>query len=244
LAESGEAGLSARIDARVSPLRFRIGWLLRQYDAKPGIASPEFWESVQATWAGAPSLLEIDSVIDELSALHPNAKVDRMGVVRSLRAEVAGRSQRRNPGKGAVIKQGTIAKPRGPERLLILAAMDPSFRELAWPLLSEEDLIVSDGGRTLADALLRISEQAPKSDRADLAAMVESEVQTALMALEATNDPLGGAVEPLSTAVIEDARQRLLKEKARRLRLRQYEADRKAETLEEMYGKTTREPGE
>jgi hypothetical protein len=64
------------------------------------------------------------------------------------------------------------------------------------------------------------------------------------MALEATNDPLGGAVEPLSTAVIEDARQRLLKEKARRLRLRQYEADRKAETLEEMYGKTTRDPGE
>ncbi|MEO7453914.1 MAG: toprim domain-containing protein, partial [Fimbriimonadales bacterium] len=244
LAAEGEDGLRGRIEARVSPLRYRVSWLLRQFDAKPGISSPEFWEAIETVLAGSPSLLEIDAVIDELSALHPNAKVDRMGVVRSLRVEVAARSQKRHPGKAAVIKQGTIDKPRGPERLLILAAMDPGFRELAWPLLTEDDLIVSDGGRTLADALLRISEQAPKGGRAELAASVDPEVQTALMALEASNDPLGGVIEPLSTAVIEDARQRLLKEKARRLRLSQYEADRNAETLEEMYGKNLREPGE
>ena len=127
---------------------------------------------------------------------------------------------------------------------MILAALDPVFREQAWRFLAEEDLIVSDGGRTLADALLRISMEPPTGDRAAIATQVDPGVQTALMALEATNDPFGGMAEPLNKAVIEDARQRLLKEKARRLRLRQYEADRKAETLEQMYGRTTREPGE
>jgi DNA primase len=244
LNREGDVGLRSRVDARVSPLRYRVAWLLREYDAQPGISKPEFWEAVEATLAASPSLLEIDAVIDELSALHPNAKVDRLGVVRSLRAEVSARTKAPNTRKSTVIKEGTIEKPRGPERLLILAALDPTHREKAWPMLAEDDLIVSDGGRTLADALLRISLQAPTGDRAVLAADLQPEVQSALMALEATNDPFGGMVEPLSAAAIEDARQRLLKEKARRDRLRQYEADRKAETLEEMYGRTLREPGE
>jgi DNA primase len=244
LASEGGEGLSKRVENRVSPTRYRISWLMREHDAHAGITKPEFWEAVEGVLADSPSLLEVDALVDELSALHPNAKVDRMGVVRSLRGDIEARRKRRDTRKSTVIKEGTIEKPRGPERLLILAALDPVFREQAWPLLAEEDLIVSDGGRTLADALLRISMEPPTGDRAAIATQVDPDVQTALMALEATNDPFGGMAEPLNKAVIEDARQRLLKEKARRLRLRQYEADRKAETLEQMYGRTTREPGE
>lgn len=244
LNQSGADGLLKRIVARVSPLRYRVSWLVREHEADRGTSKPEFWDAVEQTLASSRSLLEVDSLIDELSAYHPNAKVDRLGVVRTLRAAVHSNSKHANARKSTVIKQGTIDRPRGPERLLILAALDPAHRERAWPLLSEDDLIVSDGGRFLADALLRISEQAPTGDRAAIAALAEPEVQTAIMALEASTDPFGGSAEPLGTAVIDDARLRLLKEKARRQRLRQYEADRGAETLEQMYGRSNKEQGE
>jgi DNA primase len=241
LHKAGPDGLAKRVEARVSTLRYRVSWLIREHDAKPGITSSAFWEGAEETLAKSTNLLEVDALIDELSALHPNAKVDRQGVVRSLRREITAMRERPNTRKSTVMQGGTIDRPRGPERLLILAALDPSFREHAWPLLAEEDLIVSDGGRSMADALLRISNDAPTGDRAAIAALLEADVQTSLMALEASVDPFGGGSEPMSSAVIEDARARLLKEKARRLRLRQYEADRKAETLEEMYGSGMRE---
>ena len=244
LARSGAEALQKMVESRVSTLRYRVSWLIREHDAKPGITAPEFWEAIEVTLAKSRSLLEIDALVDELSALHPNAKVDRVAAARALRAQVSARSKRTDSRKTTVIQTGTIDKPRGPERLLILAALDPSSRDQAWPMLSEEDLIVSDGGRSLADALLRISNHAPEGDRAAIAAQLDPDTQTALMSLETSTDPFGGSAEPLGPAVIRDAHERLLKEKARRLRLRQYEADRKAETLEEMYGRPTREPGE
>jgi hypothetical protein len=111
-------------------------------------------------------------------------------------------------------------------------------------MLAEDDLIVSDGGRAIADALLGFSADPPAADRREIALALDEETRAALMALEASQDPFGGAIEPLSSAAIADARERLLKEKARRHRLRQYEAKQEAETLEEMYGRPSMEHGE
>ena len=242
LGRGGPEGLRAMVDSKVTPVRYRISWLVREHDAKPGITKPEFWEAVEATLANSTNLLEIDSLVDELSALHPNAKVDRIAVARALRAQITARTKNLVTRKTTVIQTGTIDKGR-PEKVLILAALDPTTRSQAWPMLSEDDLIVRDEWRSLADSHLRMSDGVPEGDRAAIAAQLDSETQTAIMSLEMSSDPLGSPAEPIRPASIREAHERLLKEKARRLRLRMYEADRSAETLEEMYGKV-RDPGE
>ena len=244
LRNNGAVALQKLLDGRISPLRYRIAWLLRDFDARPGISDAGFWDGAQTFLAGSQNLLEVDAIIDELSAYHPNAKVDRLGVVRALRNQVALQRDHKVPRKSTVHKEGTLPKPRGPERLLLLAAIEPEFRPSAWPYLAEDDLIVSDGGRQLADALLEISLEPPADSKAEIAARLEPEVRSALIALDASIDPLGGISEPLSDAAIMDARERLLKEKARRQRLRQYTASQQAETLEEMYGRANTEKGE
>jgi DNA primase len=243
LEKHGADALSQMVDNRLSPLRYRISWLVRTY--QENLTSPEFWGAAESELARSANLLEVDSIIDELSAFHPNARVDRMSVVRALRGQVDNRRGRRQlAGNNAVRRTGTISKPRAPERLLLLAALDPEFRSETWPMLAEDDLIVSDGGRAIADALLGFSADPPAADRREIALALDEETRAALMALEASQDPFGGAIEPLSSAAIADARERLLKEKARRHRHRQYEAKQEAETLEEMYGRPSMEHGE
>ncbi|MDQ2986669.1 MAG: DNA primase [Armatimonadota bacterium] len=244
LDDKGPEHLRNLTENRVSPLRYRIAWLMREHGAKPGIASPEFWEAVETNLARSRHLLEVDAIIDELSAYHPNAKVDRLNVVRSLRAQVAARTKDREAGKTTVTIQGTLAKPRGPERLILLAALDPEFRSGAWPMLGEHDLIVSSGGRFLADALLNYSAEAPTASRSDIANGLEEESRTAIIALDATIDPMGDDILLLSDSAIQGAYEILLKEKARRQRLSRYTADQKAETLEKMYGESSTEQGE
>lgn len=244
LESKGPEHLRSLAENRVSPLRYRIAWLIREHDAVPGIVSADFWESVETTLSRSRHLLEVDAIIDELSAYHPNAKVDRLNVVRSLRAQVASRTKDRKAGKTTVTIQGTLAKPRGPERLILLAALDPEFRNGAWPMLGEDDLIVSSGGRFLADALLSYSAEAPESGRSDIASGLEEEARTAIIALDATTDPMGDDILLLSDSAIQGAYEILLKEKARRQRLSRYTADQKAETLEKMYGESSTEQGE
>lgn len=243
LEQRGTEGLKKLVDERVSPLRYRVSWLVRQHEG--GLEISEFWEAAETELARSANLLEVDSIIDELSAYHPNSKVDRMAVVRALQNQVsARRGTRKVAGNNTVAQKGTISKPRAPERLLLLAALDPDFRNETWPMLAEDDLIVSDGGRSIADALLAYSAAAPAASRGEIALALDEESRIALMGLEASVDPFGGAAEPLSTAAINEAHQRLLKEKARRQRLRQYEAKQEAETLEEMYGRPGMEQGE
>jgi len=242
LRQSGAEGLRSLVDHRVSPLRFRILWLVRTH--QEDLTDAAFWEGAEAELARSTNLLEVDAVIDELSAYHPNARVDRIAVVNALRTQVNARRSARRTGISTVTQTGTIAKPRAPERLLLLAALDPEFRNETWTMLAEDDLIVSEGGRMIADALLAYSLEAPTADRGEVARSLSKAGQVALMALEASADPFGGAAEPLSYAAIADAHQRLLKEKARRQRLRQYEAKQEAETLERMYGKPSTEQGD
>ncbi|MBA3725118.1 MAG: DNA primase [Armatimonadetes bacterium] len=229
--KEGAEALRQKVASAMSPVRFKVEGLIRDFDAKPGIGDRTFWKAIKEALAGSPEKLEVDALLDELAGLHPNARVDRKAVIRALRSEVATVRKPRSKAGTSAPEAGadagfSLAMPRGPEREIIRAAIDDEFREFAWPRLAEDDLVVSEGGRAIADALLAVSSEPPVVSARDLVAGLASAVRQTIMTMEPS---------PLNLPGIEEAIERLVSERERRIRLYKYQSEPSVETAREIY---------
>jgi DNA primase len=230
LARDGAQALLDRVGAAVSPARYMIRCLIEDFDARPGIVNAEFWAGVRSALATCPDRLEVDSLLDEIAALHPNARVDRQAVVRALRSEVdAMRGPRRRVRAGAAepnATQAALDPPRPPEQYLIRAAISEEFRAKAWAKLAEDGLVVSQTGRNIADALLAISQEAPAELAREIVLRLDGPMQLAIMAFEQS---------PLTAVGLQFAADRLAAERVRRQRRENYRNARTPESALENY---------
>jgi DNA primase len=238
LAAEGPEGVRRRVSGALTRLRFLIAGLRRDFDAKPGIKDPRFWETVKQTLSTAQDKLEADELIDELAALHPNARVDRKAAMNALRADI---EALRRPGKqqakaapDAIESDDAIPLPRGPERELLRAAMSEDLRALVWERLSEDDLIVSEGGRALADAILSV-DGASEMPSSAIAAALEPRFLRALFELSSAPDAFANEPPPLSEEGVQEAIVRLEQEKRRRERQERFKSSPSIETAAELY---------
>ncbi|MCH8275082.1 MAG: DNA primase [Armatimonadetes bacterium] len=218
LRREGRAALRERVEEAVTPLRFAIEGLKLKHRAQPGISDPAFWESVKRRLASAAERMDADQLVAELAPLHPNAAFDLRGTIVSLKAEVDALRTR----KGRTLRRTALSRPpeqasmtareeqpKGAERILLRAALDPDLRHLVWDRLGEA-LICTGAGRKLADALTALSERAPNWNRTATLNRLEPTVQAAFSRLES---PAG---DPLSEQVVAQALKRLERERDRR----------------------------
>ena len=239
LSQSGAEALRQTLQGAVSPLRFRIKTLIEEFGAEPGIKDVRFWENIKQALAHSNDRLEADELIDEVSALHPNSKVDRRATVNAIRADVESLRKpraklRRNENTVAEIPD-EIPLPRGPERDLLRAAVSEEFRSFSWPLLDEEDLIVSEGGRLLADGLLAAFPERPEGEPSAIVGALEHPMRTALFRLESPADPFDTSAPPLSQEGLNESVERLRAERERRERQKKFRTAPSIETAMEIY---------
>jgi DNA primase len=235
----GAEALRQAVENAASPTRFLIAGLLRDFDAKPGIANTEFWSAAISILATEAEQLEVDALLDQLAPLHPNARVDRKAAMAALRADVARASKTRHRAtrKAVANVEGgdTLPMPRAPEAAVLRGAIDEGLRATAWPFLSEEDLIVSVGGRGLADALLAISQECPEGEPRALVAQLDDSSRNVLLLLESPIDIFADGPAPVNEQVLESSVARLRSEREKRERLRRMADTPTIDTALELY---------
>ncbi len=228
LRKFGPEELRARIQSALSPLAFRLEALKQTYRAEPGIADETFWREAVRILAESDAPMETEAQILELSAWMPTAKRDQRSAAEALRKEVRLAQRRRKPAP----PPRSVGSPRppskvpvkGPERILLRSALYPEYRSIAWEWL-RKDIFQTEPARRLAQALASLAEHPPPWDKEGLLARLPEEVRGELRLLD--NAPW----DPLTPSAIEDACQRMEREKKDRQlreRIKQNPADREA----------------
>lgn len=239
----GASALKELCEQSVSPLQFTVHGMLRDFDAKPGIKNREFWDSFKSELARTDEDTEIDTIVNEVAPLHPNARVSLRNTVDALRAEIAAlRKKKRVKGTPTAKHPSDVPRntdherPTPVETEVIRAAISDELRKEAWPLLTEEGLIVSEYGRVFADALATMSEAPPDDLKSELAAKLPENLQSMLFEIEAPPDNrFATPSPPLTAESFAAAVERLRENRAKRERRQAYEADPTLETAASIY---------
>lgn len=223
LRTEGPAQLAQAVENPLSPTRFLVAGLLRDYGLEKQGAEdiPEsFWEQLLRTLAQEGDPLESVEVLDELAGLHHVARSDRATAFRALNQQLErmrkGAKQARIPTESTNRNQeGRKPKPNvlGPEGLLLRAAMDDTVGQHVRSRLLEEGLLTSPDALRLARALVETGLE----NRNSILARLDPEAKSELLSLEPPPDPFRGP-PPLTEKVILSALALLERERARRNR--------------------------
>lgn len=206
--ERGAEALQQYVSNAVSNLRFCINGILRDFNAKPGISDETFWNTIIQLLSQSDQPLEADTIADEIASLHPNAKHDRLGTLQSLKSAIVKRRKRKTRTReqsigSLAIETHKTLKPA--ERILLRAALTLEFRNEVWDKLDKPELIYSDNGRDIANALISFSKTPTLDSPADLVAKMPAEIQNLIATLEPPEDPYRKITEPITHDSIEEA---------------------------------------
>ncbi|MER3413897.1 MAG: DNA primase [Armatimonadota bacterium] len=206
LRTEGPARLVQAIESPLSPTRFLVAGLLRDWEIKEQTGPKEvpqgFWDELLRTLAQQGDPLESAQVLDELAGLLPVARSDRPTALRALNQQLERMRKRARPRKDAPPPPPSTQPPsrpnvRAPEGLLLRAALDDEVGRIVRDRLLEEGLLTSKDAIRLARALVTTGLKSRNSILANL----EPDVKSELLSLEPPPDPFKGP-PPLTEKIV------------------------------------------
>ncbi|MEW5882979.1 MAG: DNA primase [Armatimonadota bacterium] len=222
LRTEGPARLIQAAENPLSPTRFLVAGLLRDHglgeQAVPTEVPQGFWDELLRILAHEGDPLESVDVLDELAGLHPVARSDRQAAFRALNQQLerirkGARHKKEDAREQSSPSGQRTPKVRGPEGLLLRAALDDDVGGHIRDRLLEEGLLTSDDAIRLAHALVETGMESRNS----ILARLEPDVKSELLSLEPPPDPFRGP-PPLTEKVVLAAIAVLERERARRER--------------------------
>lgn len=163
LRQEGPAAVEQTVQRAVG----RIDFSLRQLERRLTPEDDEFWDEAVEILAGCSSIIEMDQHIVRLAAAYPGTR-DKVLAQRRLQAMVAQRRKAlrspADPGrlpKGSATPQVLKEPMSSDEATIFKALMTELFRNQAWEILREPELMVSSSAVHLTEAILQAFPEAP-----------------------------------------------------------------------------------
>lgn len=152
LKSAGPAAVQKAAEAGLTPLEYRIHMIEKNHPPE----SEEFWSEAIAAIAAESSEMERLKFVEDLAPRYPkihDAQAARGALLRQVQKRQVGAPAVTQNEQAAVHTSQERSGARSmisPEVAVFRAIMDEEYRQLTWPLLSEEDFFVTGVARKLA----------------------------------------------------------------------------------------------